>query len=67
MCVKLPTHPLHPLKLGLQFLKQLHVIDYLRNKRVSNKSIPNYEKYFFKKTRHLFKSSLIYVKYLMLS
>ena len=63
MGVKLPTHPLHPLKLELKFLKQLHVTDYLRNKRVSNKSIMNHEKYFFKKTRQLFKSSHIYVKY----
>ena len=47
MGVKLPTHPLHPLKLELKFLKQLHVTDYLRNKRVSNKSITNHEKYFF--------------------
>ena len=63
MGVKLPTHPLHPLKLGLKFLKQLHVIDYLRNKRVSNKSITNHEKYVLKKARQLFKSSHIYVKY----
>ena len=48
---KLPTHRLHPPKLGLKFLKQLHVTYYLRNKRVSNKSITNHEKYFFKKNK----------------
>ena len=63
MGVKLPTHPLYPLKLWLKVLKHLHVIDSLRNKRVSNKSITNHKKYFFEKTRQLFKSSHIYVKY----
>ena len=58
-----PTHLLYPLTLGLKFLKQLHVIDSLRNKRASNKSITNHKIYFFEKTRQLFKSSHIYVKY----